>query len=216
MENAATRNDAIADFNTKPKVLDSNDVEYRSREIGHEIRERGALVRSSERLNIAGVRSMEIVRRVAIKRTKQAYVRNLWRYVNIATKRRNPRTPEKRVAVINREAIIAGSTISNELIRLLVRPFSVVLRFVVLNYASQGDESNAYRRHASIDEISIRFRDQRRRPGRRNNVVPRVERDSRWSASFSAKEGETRGICEKASLFDQRVSNGKQSDEDAT
>lgn len=130
MENAATRNDAIADFNIKPKVLDSNDVEYRSREIGHEIRERGALVRSSSpvRLNIAGVRSMEIARRVAIKRTKQAYVCNLWRYVNIATKRRNPRTPDKRVAVINREAIIAGSTISNELIRLLVRRFSVVLR----------------------------------------------------------------------------------------
>lgn len=92
MENATTRNDAIADFNIKPKVLDSNDVEYRSREIGHEIRERGTLVLSScpVRLNIAGVRSMEIVRSVAIKRTKQAYVCNLRRYVNIATKRRNP------------------------------------------------------------------------------------------------------------------------------
>lgn len=130
MENAATRNDAIADVDAKPKVLDSIDVEYRSREIGHEVRERGALVRSSSpvRLNIAGVRSMEIVRRVAIKRTKQAYACNLRRYVNIATKRRNTRTPEKRVAVINRAAIIAGSTISNEFIRLLVRRFSVVLR----------------------------------------------------------------------------------------
>lgn len=92
MENAATRNDAIAEFNIKPKVLDSNDVEYRSRGIGHEIRERGALVQSSSpvRSNITGVRSMEIVRRVAIKRTEQAYVCNLCRYVNIATERRNP------------------------------------------------------------------------------------------------------------------------------